>query len=95
MKIGDFVSPLDTARALTAAFAWCVFPIVPACGRANGADVTNRVPIVRVALGDEIAQVVRRSTYDRWSKLVSPSDVDLITVTEPAALAYEGPGRFR
>lgn len=50
-------------------------------------------PIVRVALGEAVADVARHSTYDLSDQLRPGAALDLVTVTEPVVLAYAGPGR--
>lgn len=89
----DAVSPSARAvRALTIACVW-ILSTIPACSRANGAAVTSRVPTVQVTLGDDVADVVRRSTYDLSSKVRPSSGIELVAVTEPVSLAYSGVGR--
>ena len=65
----------------------------PACGRANGVNVADQTPVVRVTLGEALTDVARRSTYDLSAQLRSGSAIDLVTVTHPVVLEYEGAGR--
>ncbi len=56
----------------------------PACGRADGADVTTH-PTVRAALGEALADVARHSTHDLSPQVRPGAALDLVTVAEPVA----------
>jgi hypothetical protein len=50
-------------------------------------------PVARAALGEAVADMARHSTYDFSPQVRPGAALDLVTVTEPVALAYTGRGR--